>query len=90
MMDAVIELLKMLLKGVLLFVGGLMLLGGGICVLVDAGLLVTGSGPMAALFLVISLAVALAGWGVSKFSLTMQISKSGENEPRVIKESDAA
>ncbi len=62
-MDAVIELLKMLLKGVLLFVGGLMLLGGGLCAIIGVGNM--GHGGLGLLGIVgIALVVALFGWGM--------------------------
>jgi hypothetical protein len=68
--DAV-NVFKKIMKVFLILLGGQMVLGGGICAVVDAGFLLSGGGTMAALFLVISLAVALAGWGLYKFSLTL-------------------
>lgn len=62
---------KKILKVLLILLGAQMILGGGICAVIDAGFLLSGGDAMAALFLVISLAVALAGWGLYKFSLTL-------------------
>lgn len=72
-MEILIGLLKMFVKGVLLLTGGLLLFGGGACVLI--GVANIGNSGWLNITL-IAVVVALAGWGM--LLLAKQI--KGRNE----------
>jgi hypothetical protein len=77
-MDMLIYVAKMLAKGLLIFIGGLMLFGGGACVLIGVG----NVGRMdASLFTMVGIAivVALIGWGFISAGRSIKASVS-ENQ----------
>ncbi len=59
-METLIDLLKMLVKGVLLLIGGLLVLGGGLCAVTGVANVTRGGIVIAG----IAGVVALIGWGV--------------------------
>ena len=70
-METLIQFLKMLVKGAMLFVGGLLLLGGGACALIGVGNL--GRGAVIGVLTMVGMAIGVAamGWGLIKSAKTM-------------------
>lgn len=75
-METLIDLLKMLVKGVLLLIGGLLLFGGGACVLI--GIANIGQGAALLNMILIAVVVALVGWGM--ILIAKQIKRGNEDE----------
>lgn len=79
-MDSLIGLLKMLVKGALLFFGGLLVFGGGACAL--AGVANIGKGGAGMLSMIgISIVVGLVGWGMLQGA--KGIKKDGEGIAKI-------
>lgn len=65
-MGTLSDFLKMIAKGILLFIGSVMLLGGGICVVTDTFFLLTSGQIFILIWLGVAALVALVGWGIVK------------------------
>lgn len=76
-------ILKKVMQVVLIIIGGIMLIGGGVCATMNVGLAVSNPAPLIvlfALFFGISISVALFGWSTLRYAVKGSLCKSADTE----------